>query len=205
MTTKKKYKVIFLDFDGVINGSGPIQYIIWKLWKVFKFLKLEKIYDKIFKEDVYGVHERKVKRLATICHITDARIVLSSSWRDAVYEIINTGELSINHPDANKLVELFQKYNIEVIGCTNHSFDHIRQKEILDWLSRNEDNIEDFIILDDEWEDLELLTYKLILTSDATPNRPILGCWYCRDGLRFIHVIKAIKMLGIKNIKRRNN
>ena len=43
MTTKKKYKVIFLDFDGVINGSGPVRYI---LWKIFKFLKLEKI--KIF-------------------------------------------------------------------------------------------------------------------------------------------------------------
>ena len=204
MTTKKKYKVIFLDFDGVRNGSGPLRYILWRSWKIFKFLKLEKIYDKIFKEDVYGVHERKVKRLATICHITDARVVLSSSWRDRVYEVINTGVLSIV-PDANKLAELFQKYNIEVIGCTNHSFDGVRQKEILDWLSRNEDNVEDFIILDDEWEDLELLTYKLILTSDATPNRPILGCWYCRDGLRFIHVIKSIKMLGIKNIKRRNN
>ena len=201
MTTKKKYKVIFLDFDGVINGSGPIRYI---LWKIFKFLKLEKVYDKIYKEDVYGVHERKVKRLATICHITDARVVLSSSWRDKVYEVINTGVLSIN-PDANKLAKLFQKYNIEVIGCTNHSFDGVRQKEILDWLSRNEDNVEDFIILDDEWEDLKLLTNKLILTSDATPNRPILGYWYCRDGLRFIHVIKSIKMLGIKNIKRRNN
>ena len=103
------------------------------------------------------------------------------------------------------MVKLFQKYNIEVIGCTNHSSDRVRQKEILDWLSRNEDIVEDFIVLDDEWEDLELLTYKLILTSDATPNRPILGRWYCRDGLRFIHVIKAIKMLGIKNIKRRNN
>ena len=42
MTTKKKYKVIFLDFDGVINGSGPMRYILWKLWKIFKFLKLEK-------------------------------------------------------------------------------------------------------------------------------------------------------------------
>ena len=197
MTTKKKYKVIFLDFDGVINGSGPVRYI---LWKIFKFLKLEKVYDKIYKEDVYGAHERKVKRLATICHITDARVVLSSSWRDKVYEVINTGVSSINS-DANKLVKLFQKYNIEVIGCTNHSFDGVRLKEILDWLSRNEDNVEDFIILDDEWQDLEVLTNKLILTSDATPNRPILGYWYCRDGLRFIHVIKAIKMLGIKKYK----
>lgn len=197
MTTKKKYKVIFLDFDGVINGSGPTRYI---LWKIFKFLKLEKVYDKIYKEEVYGVHERKVKRLAIICHITDARVVLSSSWRDKVYEVINAGVSSINS-DANKLVELFQKYNIEVIGCTNHSFDGVRQKEILDWLSRNEDNVEDFIILDDEWQDLEVLTNKLILTSDATPNRPILGYWYCRDGLRFIHVIKAIKMLGIKKYK----
>ena len=197
MTTKKKYKVIFLDFDGVINGSGPIRYI---LWKIFKFLKLEKVYNKIYKEDVYGVHERKVKRLAIICHITDARVVLSSSWRDKVYEVINTGVSSIN-PDANKLAKLFQKYNIEVIGCTNHSFDGVRQKEILDWLSRNEDNVEDFIILDDEWQDLEVLTNKLILTSDATPNRLILGYWYCRDGLRLIHVIKAIKMLGIKKYK----
>ena len=103
------------------------------------------------------------------------------------------------------LIDACEKYNIEVIGCTNHSFDGVRQKEILDWLSRNEDNVEDFIILDDEWQDLEVFTNKLILTSDATPNRPILGCWYCRDGLRFIHVIKSIKMLGIKNIKRRNN
>ena len=86
-----------------------------------------------------------------------------------------------------------------------HIHDGVRQKEILDWLSRNEDIVEDFIILDDEWADLKLLIHKLILTSDANPNRPILGRWYCRDGLRFIHVIKAIKMLGIKNIKRRNN
>ena len=197
MTTKKKYKVIFLDFDGVINGSGPVRYI---LWKIFKALKLEKLYNKIYKEDVYGVHERKVKRLATICHITGAYVVLTSSWRDRVYRVIDTGVLSMN-PDDNKLAKLFQKYNIGVIGCTKHSFDNVRQKEILDWLSRYENIIDDFIILDDEWADLELLDYKLILTSDATPDRPILGCWYCRDGLRFTHVIKAIKMLGIKKYK----
>ena len=74
-------------------------------------------------------------------------------------------------------------------------------KDIEGFKNPSEDNIEDFIILDDEWEDLKLLTNKLILTSDATPNRPILGYWYCRDGLRFIHVIKAIKMLGIKKYK----
>ena len=171
--------VVFLDVDGVLNSAQDGFSIDLKTDKHLKLL------------------EQLVKE-------TNSNIVLSSSWRDKVYEVINTGVSSIN-PDANKLAELFRKYNIEVIGCTNHSFDRDRLKEILDWLSRNEDNIEDFIILDDEWEDLKLLTNKLILTSDATPNRPILGCWYCRDGLRFIHVIKSIKMLGIKNIKRRNN
>lgn len=191
----KKWKIIFLNFDGVINGSDPIRYI---LFRICDKLKIKKLYYKIYKEDVYGVHERKIKRLARICHITGAYVVLTSSWRDEVYNMINNNMPSDNY-NANKLVKLFKKYNIVVAGKTEHSMSNSRQSEIVNWLARYENIIKDYIIFDDEWSDLSIfIGDKLILTSDAKPGKSILGYWYCRHGLRNIHVIKAIRKLGIE-------
>lgn len=73
MKDNKKLKIIFLDFDGVINGNNPIKYIIWK---IFKFFKIEKDYN------IYGIHENKVKLLSKLCKDTGAEVVLTSSWRE---------------------------------------------------------------------------------------------------------------------------
>ena len=186
-------KIIFLDFDGVINGSGPIRYIIWR---ILSKLNLKSLYDKIYKEDVYGIHTKRVRRLATICHITGAKVVLTSSWRYSVYDVLIGKPTS--DENINKLLSLFCKYNIDVIGKTDKDIDGIRYKEILDWLNKNKGKVKDYIILDDEWSHLQIfLNDKLIITSDSKPGRNILGYWYCRDGLRNIHVIKAINKLGI--------
>ena len=65
-------------------------------------------------------------------------------------------------------------------------------------MNKNKGKVKDCIILDDEWSHLQIfLNDKLIITSDSKPGRNILGYWYCRDGLRNIHVIKAIYTLGI--------
>ena len=69
-------KVIFLDIDGVLNGYNK-----WNTlgFDISKFLHIEKFYKKIV--EPFGVHERKVKRLAKIVKRTGAKIVMSSSWR----------------------------------------------------------------------------------------------------------------------------
>ncbi len=189
----KKWKIIFLDFDGVINGSSPTRYIIWK---TMKFLHLKKLYNKIYKEDVYGIHKSKVKRLSRICKSTGSYVVFTSSWRDKAYDAILNNKKSSNE-NTERLHDLFSEYNIPVIGITNHSINGKRQDEIINWLAKYEYVIEDYIILDDEYSHLYTLRDRLILTSDAKPGKDIQGRWYCREGLRNTHVIQAIKMLGV--------
>lgn len=198
MDERRKLKIIFLDFDGVINGSGPIRYIIWK---ISKYLHMEKLYKFIYKEDVYGVHRAKVRRLSWICNITGAYIVFSSSWRNIAYKCINE-EIYNDEYNASRLAKLFKEYKIPVLGKTKDLYPYKRQDEIISWLSKNENRVDKFIILDDEWSHLKVfIDGELILTSDAHPGKPILGYWYCRDGIRLKHVFKAIRKLGINKYK----
>ena len=70
-------------------------------------------------------------------------------------------------------------------------------KEILNWLSKNEGDIDKFVILDDERYDLEYFADKeLIQTSSVKKDQMIKGHWQETTGLRNKHVRKAIKLLN---------
>ena len=143
--------------------------------------------------DSCGVHESKVKRLAKIIKKTDAKVVRSSTWR-AMFWKVSYNEKTYNQ---KKLVDLLNKYNIEVIDITPKSPDGRRDKEILAWLSKHEDEVENFAILDDERFDLECFVgSNLVQTSSVLKGDIINGNWRENTGLKRKHVKKAIKILN---------
>lgn len=188
-------KVIFLDFDGVINGCGLIVGLGTKIlpYKIFRFIE-----RKILHTEMYGVHKSKVKRLAKICKKTGAKVVLTSSWRESVFSFYNNfteEDLSTNWDhNSKKLAYFFKKYNIEVLGCTDRI--EFRGKEICHWLMNYEGRINSFLILDDEYSHLPKMEVHTVFTTTNTPEKKIQGHWYCVDGLRPKHVREAIRRLN---------
>lgn len=175
-------KVIFLDFDGVLNGYTPF---IKKVFDIARFLHLSNFIHSVY--DIFGIRFWKVFKLAIICRVTGADVVLSSSWRGAWY---------IPYKEADGRAKELQKkmkfWKIPVIGKTK-SCNGVRGLEIKTYLEENP-IIEKFVILDDESFDIkQYFPDNLILTSNGK-----IGTVYENSGLRFSHVIKAIKMLGRK-------
>lgn len=197
------YNIIFLDIDGVLNG-----YNFWNLlgWKIACFLKNKHIknwYRKV--SDPFGVHKTKVKRLSKIVKNTNAKIVMSSSWRGGFWNV--PYEEKTDHQ--KKLTDLLNKYNIEVIDITPKSKTGRRDEEIISWLSKNEEKVKGFIILDDERFDLECFAESnLIQTSSVKKGDIIKGHWQENTGLKRKHVKRAINYLNGErygNIKKRVN
>lgn len=102
-------KVIFLDIDGVLNCQKTVE-------RFHGFISVDPLL---------------VKRLNRILKETDAKIVLSSTWR--LFE-------------DNK--EILEKANIKYIDITP-DFHTTRGEEISDWLSRHPE-VERYVILDDD-------------------------------------------------------
>ena len=177
--------VIFLDIDGVLNG-----YNFWNLlgWNIISKFHSNKLKD-WYREEPFGVHERKVKRLAKIVHKTDAKVVISSSWRFGLqYNILSYAQ--------RKLLDLFDKYDIKIYGYTPRSESGKRDEEIKAWLSKHKE-VNKFIILDDENFDLQCFIGKeLIQTSSVPRGGYIKGQWFENTGLKNKHVRQAIKMLN---------
>ena len=186
-----KQKIIFLDIDGVLNGYNFWSLLGWKLACLSHSEYIKDWYRNI--SDVSGVHERKVKKLSKIVKSTNAKVVMSSTWRGMFWKVPYNEKTH----DQKKLVDLLDKYSIEVIDITPKSPDGRRDKEILEWLSKHEDEVENFVILDDERFDLEcFVDSNLVQTSSVLKGNIIKGNWRENTGLKKKHVKKAIKILN---------
>jgi hypothetical protein len=102
-------KIIFLDIDGVLNCQKTTE-------RFHGFVSID---------------PKLVKRLNRILKETDAKIVLSSTWR--LFE-------------DNK--EILEKTGIKYIDVTP-SFHGLRGEEINDWLSKHPE-VDRYVILDDD-------------------------------------------------------
>ena len=179
--------VIFLDIDGVLNGYNFWNLLGWDIISKFKSNRLKSWYREL--TEPFGVHERKVKRLAKIVHNTmNTKVVISSCWR--------SGLQSNNLSDSEKrLLDLFDKYDIEIYDYTPILPSRKRENEIMAWLFRNP-QVNKFIILDDENVDLQcFIGDRLVQTSSVPRGRMIKGHWYENTGLKNKHVRQAIKIL----------
>ena len=162
-------KIIFLDIDGVLNYAH-CPYKLPDGW--------------------YFVDEKKIKLLKEIINATDAKIVLSSTWRVGWFDL----EHNMHTTDAENFIRLRDKlreFNIEFLSRTPVT-GRTRGKEITQWIQNwNGEVIESFVILDDLPE-TELTPYaeNLVQTSFSR-------------GLLRRHVNKAIRILNKKyNLER---
>ena len=184
--------IIFLDIDGVLNGYNRWNTLGWDIVCKFNSERLRNWYREF--TNPCGVHEKKVKLLAKIVHRTGAKVVMSSTWRHSYWKFVNGESDSID--DVKKLDSLFNKYNIDVIDITPKSKSGRREDEIIAWLSRHENEVDSFVILDDERFDLECFADKeLIQTSSVSKGEIIRGFDHEDTGLKRKHVKKAINIL----------
>ena len=152
-------KVIFLDFDGVLNS---------------------KRYFETHPSFGLAIDSTRLDLLKKIVLATNAKIVLSTSWRehwnkkDALCD--NVGR-EINRLFAGKRLTIFDK-----ISGENKS----RYEKIVDWL-KTHPNVADFVVLDDAPFEKDILKDHFVLTSNL------------RDGLDEADVEKAIRILNGNN------
>jgi len=151
---KKDYKVIFLDIDGVLNliPQG---------------------------EDEYGdlFHPHLVNNLKSIIDKTDAKIVITSTWRFSGLKFIEDMWKHRGLPG-------------EIIGITPHIDICKRGEEIEKWLEKNP--IKDYVIIDDDSDMLPNQMDRLIKTSD---NHDHIDCVDIGYGLTKKCSIDAINVL----------
>ena len=135
-------KVIFLDIDGVLNSE------------MYEASRTENSTDGY-------IDMSRVKLLADIINVTDAKIVLSSSWRldwDKSSELC--GE------DGKYINQCLAKYGLAVMDKTPFiSFFTDRRKEILTWLSNHRSDVESFVVLDDIISGWDELSGRVVITN----------------------------------------
>lgn len=157
-------KVLFLDIDGVLNSGNYIKRL-----------------DGRFDDPKYQIDPDAVVRLNAITDLTGCKIVVSSTWRIAF----------IRHPTPlDALQRCLRAYDItgEVIGMTPDKVNCVRNcrgKEIQSWLDDHYNEVEKFVIIDDD-SDMGRLKNHLIKTLFA-------------DGIQDTHVRKIVEILGMKN------
>lgn len=120
-------KIVFLDMDGVLNSA----------W---------------FKEPIHYIEPDKFNWLKHIISSTQAKVVLSTSWRE--------------FRDWKRfLTDFFACVDIEVIDGTPVIKDGEREDEIQSWLNDHTD-VESFVILDD-WDMRKRFPDNMVYTVDS--------------------------------------
>lgn len=188
-------KVIFLDIDGVLNGWDFPEYVKYSIWSIVSSKKTKDFIRTKLSRYV-DIDKKRVKRLGKICKKTGAKVVLSSSWRNGL--IHHTGARYYDS-DRNRLFwNLIDKYHIEIIGKTPRlETSYKREDEIKAWLSEHENEIENYIILDDEDADLQSFVCNHLVKTSHKDYEGYIACserkW---SGLAREHIKQAIKILN---------
>lgn len=159
METNNKLRIVFLDFDGVITWPGS----------------------------KWNVDSKKVAKLEEILKATGAKIVISSSWRvgckngdDFVNKMFTSWRANVSREDKDSL---FIKSIIDVTDSRGSA----RGNEIQRWLDKHEDEVESYVILDDDNDMLEEQLFNFVQTD----------CYY---GMSERTVALAIQVLNNEKI-----
>lgn len=154
-------KILFLDIDGVLN-----------------------FYEATARCGIYiGIEDEKVALLKKIVDATEAKIVLSSTWR---LGIDNKGHRLEKH--VPYLKKKLGKYGLEIYDKTpvcGKNSNH-RGQEINSWL-KSHPEIKEWVVLDDEWF-IDFNQY------DIAPH--LVQTYFYGSGLTEDDVEKAIKILN---------
>lgn len=148
-------KKLFLDIDGVLNTE--------------KYLRMQAqrcgYKDKSTLQ--YNFDPIALGNLKQIIEATNANMVISSTWKlnkDNCDNSKEWTELVINLDSVGISDKIF---GITPTICNTESF-HVRWMEIKQWLQDNNDkDIENFVIIDDEW-DMGEYTKQILLGAGVT-------------------------------------
>lgn len=182
-------RVVFLDIDGVLNGWNFTEYVRYHLWRLIPFKPIKKLFT------FRVIDEKRVKRLAKICNETNAKVVISSSWRHSL--LTDENERRAENDQTKLFWKLMDKYHIEVIGKTpSFKSSHNRQYEILHWLFDNKDDVDEFVVLDDEATDLQAFVGSVLVKTSYVGYHDGYSTSKMKwIGIRNEHVEQAIKIL----------
>ena len=144
-------KVIFLDIDGVVNCSTT----------------KERIHGLI------GVEQQKIALVKQIVHATGAKLVLSSTWRSGwFYEDTSTHNTDVE--EWYYLRDEFHKQGLEFLDHTPLHKDRHRGREIQEWLDNCNEEVETYVVIDDDmWDIRELHKHHMVKTSYGYGLLPI--------------------------------
>ena len=138
----KPLKICFLDIDGVIAITPTFR----KSWKYARRYRKSRKLSR-FIRDEKQLSRKVVKQLNKLVMATGCKFVISSSWRYGTTQ--------------NMFKRLFKhkKFIGEIIGETPHILlpyetNYERAEEIKVWMERNKNEIESFIIIDDDSDDI---------------------------------------------------
>lgn len=142
--------VIFLDIDGVLNSNEELLNLMTE-----DFDPINEIFD------------NHLLVLQKIVQSTDAKIVLSSSWRMGYIRKLNGKQDTCKGYDA--VTKKLKEFNMSLLDVTPYLPEETRGKEIAKWLEMHPETT-NFLILDDEKvgcleEHMLLLDNKLGLTE----------------------------------------
>lgn len=117
-------KIVFLDVDGVLNSD-----------KFYNELLADEGID-CFREDI--LDQRAIGRVARIIRDTEARVVISSSWRWDTQSM-------------DRLLEQLKAFGIEPVDTTilDMRVNMSRADEIKLWLDQHPE-VTDYVVLDDD-------------------------------------------------------
>ena len=141
-------KIIFLDIDGVLNSFNTFREIYYE-------------YQKTGVRRV-AIDLDKVLLLKEIVDNTDAKIVLSSSWRN--FGKMKKNKLVTKNQNLNDLISILNNNGLEIYDITPKCRSGIREEEIYKWLEGKD--VDSFIVIDDDIGDLKSFIGKeLVKTS----------------------------------------
>lgn len=159
-------KIIFLDFDGVLNTEHYQNYLMYerKPW-----------------QDKHGAlfDPEAVRQLKRIVDVTKAGIVIESSWKylglAAMREMWKDRDLPgnlIDITDSSISDNWLLSANLDDI---DPAMGHCKGMEIASWLADNTKNDVNYVIIDDEYVCLESQTPHFILTNPYDGITPELA------------------------------
>lgn len=154
-------KVIFLDIDGVLNSRAYDRKRNWN--------------------EQTDIDETRLPLIKEIVDATNAKIVLSSTWRQHWSKDPNRCDV-----DGQYINKTFARFGLSIYDKTpDLGITALRREEISKWLKETEQEIDSFVIIDDYrygWGDLSEHFVK------TDPN--------FRLGIEKEHVEKAIDILN---------
>lgn len=145
-------KVIFLDVEGVLNTRETYERA-YRLYGHTTMIDLEL--------DIF-----RLGYLKQIIDETDAKIVLSSSFRH--FFVKENDKVLPTSLKGKRLYDNFKRYEIEIYDTTPITMGN-REEQIKEWLL-NRDDIESFVIIDDDVNNFDELYSNLIQTSTMRRN-----------------------------------